>query len=124
MGRSNKYKYSFYLKHIINVTINDLIRKNIINRKHYKYLHKYMRQQHEYLFIDIDSTNIANFSSLVEFRYNKCKQLKITAFVDNNKIAHLIDVSKGSIHDIQIMKIIINSKLNDNITPLNIVGNR
>ena len=153
LGRPNKYEYSFYLKHIINVTINglswsklgdiletntDLIRKkynkwkslgifsqayNIIFKQ---YKHKYRRHKHESLFID--STNIANFSGSLEFGYNiKCKNkksLKITALVDTNKIPHLVDVSKGSIHDAKIMETIINSKLNDNIKPLNIVGDK
>ena len=103
-----------------------------------QYKHKYRRHKHESLFID--STNIANFSGSLEFGYSpsgvygpngtyniKCKNkksLKITALVDNNKIPHLIDVSKGSIHDTKIMETIINSKLNDNITPLNIVGDK
>ena len=35
-----------------------------------------------------------------------------------------MDISKGSIHDAKIMETIINSKLNDNIKPLNIVGDK
>ena len=38
----------------------------------------------------------------------------MSILVDNNRIPHIIDISKGSIHDAKIMENIINSKLKDN----------
>ena len=47
----------------------------------------------------------------MDFGYNikikNKKSIKVSALVDHNKIPHIIDVSKGSIHDAKIMEQLI-----------------
>ena len=54
----------------------------------------------------IDSTNILNFG------YKNKKSIKVSILVDNNRISHIIDISKAFIHDAKIME---NNKLQFNL---------
>jgi hypothetical protein len=64
----------------------------------------------------IDSTNIVNFIGYNIKNKNK-KSIKVSVLFDNNRIPHIIDISKGSIHNVKIMENIINNK-----TPFNLVA--
>ena len=59
----------------------------------------------------IDSINIVNFRGCLNLGYNikikNKKSIKVSVLVDHNKIPHIIDVSKGSIHDAKIMEQLI-----------------
>ena len=76
----------------------------------------------------IDSTNIVNFSGCLNFGFNiknKNKQsIKVSVMVDHNKIPHVIDVSKGSIHDAKIMETVINDKITNTKNPYNLVADK
>jgi hypothetical protein len=150
IGRPNKYDYIFYLKHIINITINGLswnklglllsINTDFIRKKYIKWVKlgifttanniilKQYNKKHKYSSLFIDSTNIVNFSGCLNFGYNiknkNKKSIKVSVLVDNNRVPHIIDISKGSIHDAKIMENIINSKLKDNKTPFNLVADK
>ena len=56
----------------------------------------------------INSTNIANFSGCLNFRYNikikNKKSIKISALVAHNKVPYILNISKGSVHDAKIIK--------------------
>jgi len=150
IGRPNKYDYYFYIKHIINITINGLswnklgllleINTDLIRKKYNKWvnlgiftkanniiLNQY-NKYNTYNSLFIDSTNIINFSGSLDFGYNiknkNKKSIKISALIDHNKIPHLIDISKGSIHDAKIMESIITNKLNNNKKLLNLVADK
>ena len=150
IGRPNKYDYIFYIKHIINITINGLswnklglllsINTDFIRKKYIKWVKlgiftsanniilKQYYKKHKYNSLFIDSTNIVNFSGCLNFGYNiknkNKKSIKVSVLVDNNRIPHIVDISKGSIHDAKIMENIINSKLKDNKTPFNLVADK
>jgi len=150
IGRPNKYDYNFYIKHIINVTVNglswnklgllltmktDLIRKkynkwsklNLFTKTNNIILNQYKKNNKIDSFF-IDSTNIVNFSGHLDFGYNiknkNKKSIKISVLVDHNKIPHLIDISKGSVHDAKIMETIISNKLRYNKKIFNLVGDK
>ncbi len=59
----------------------------------------------------IDFTNIVNFSGCLNYGYNikikNKKSIKVSVLIDHNKIPHIIDVSKGSIHDAKIIEQLI-----------------
>ena len=44
--------------------------------------------------------------------------------VDHNKIPHVIDISKGSIHDAKIMETVINDKITNTKNPYNLVADK
>ena len=150
IGRPNKFEYMFYIKNIIHITVTGLswdklslllsINVDLIRKKYIKWinlgvfskansiiLHQYKRNN-KYKNLFIDSTNIVNFSGCLNFGYNikikNKKSIKVSVLVDHNKIPHIIDVSKGSIHDAKIMENIIATKLNNNKHAFNLVGDK
>ena len=103
IGRPNKYDYIFYLKHIINITINGLswnklglllsINTDFIRKKYIKWVKlgiftsanniilKQYNKKHKYSSLFIDSTNIVNFSGCLNFGYNiKNKNKKVLRY--------------------------------------------
>lgn len=113
----------------------DLIRKKFIkwsklgifNTANKIILQQYIKK-YKYRSLFIDSTNIINFSGKLDFGYNiknkNKKSIKVSALVDSNKIPHILDISKGSIHDAKLMENIITNKLKANKMPLNIIGDK
>ena len=148
IGYPNKYNYDFYIKQIITVTINGLswnklsliinIDTDLIRKKYNKWVKldlftkvnniilKQYNKKHKYKTLFIDSTNIINISGCFNFGYNikNKKSIKISVLVDHNKIPHITDISKGSIHDAKIMETVINNKLNNNKHNFNLVGDK
>ena len=150
IGRSNSREYIFYIKHIINITVNGLswnklgalldLDVDFIRKKYNKWIHlevfnkanniilKQYKKKYDCSSLFIDSTNIANFSGCLNFGYNikikNKKSLKISALVDRNKVPHILDVSKGSMHDAKIMEDIINNNFNNNKKKINLVGDK
>ena len=146
IGRSNSREYIFYIKHIINITVNGLSWKKLgaileldidfIRKKYNKWIQlgvfskanniilKQYKKKHESSSLFIDSTNIVNFSGCLNFGYNikikNKKSLKISALVDHNKVPYILDISKGSVHDAKIMENIINN----NKKKINLVGDK
>jgi hypothetical protein len=150
IGRPNKHEYIFYITHIIDIIVTGLswdklgslllINADLIRKKYIKWkqlgifskanniiLNQY-KKKHKYKSLFIDSTNIANFSGCLDFGYNikikNKKSIKISVLIDHNKIPHIIDISKESVHDAKIMERIINTKLNNNKHIFNLVGDK
>ena len=129
-GRPNSHNYFYYLLNIIKITINglswakfgSLIETNVdfIRKKYNKWVQlgvfttanqiilKQYKKKYNTTSLYIDSTNIANFCGCLNFGYNikikNKKSIKISVLVDHNKIPHIINISKGSIHDAKIME--------------------